>query len=126
MSAEGEEEGTKPGVVIHHTPDSPDRPSKHADDEAAAVEDSRLVPSQADASESEKGELSVDSQRAGQVAAGNGGDGGGGGGEGGNVTRQVSSNNNRRPGAHSRHPDGGYGWVIVFAAFLQQVRAVAL
>ena len=45
----------------------------------------------------------------------------GGGGSAGDEKNSRQSSAKPKIVPQSRHPDGGYGWVIVFASFLQQV-----
>jgi hypothetical protein len=109
-------------VVSVPTPDSPDPPTKFIDEDDVS-ENSKPIrpPSPADErlaggeSKNTKSVVAAAGPSVGAVIVAGKDDK-----QGEKDTRQESGNPRIAP--QSRHPDGGYGWVIVFACFLQQVR----
>jgi hypothetical protein len=111
----GEEEKEDKPVSVQ-APDSPDRPVKCAEDDSLA--DSHLAADKKPDSEYSEANERTGLPTAGEpLVKGNSREEDDGKGE-----NEKTAKSKKRGVAHSRHPDGGYGWVIVFAAILQQVR----
>jgi hypothetical protein len=108
----GEEEKEDKPVSVQ-APDSPDRPEKYAADDSLA--DSQLtVDKKPDSEYCEANERTSAGEPLVQGNSPQEDDG---------KSENEKAKKKKISGvAHSRHPDGGYGWVIVFAAILQQVR----
>jgi hypothetical protein len=122
LPLDGDQKAESRLVVSVPTPDSPDPPTKFID-ENDVPENSEPIrpPSPADQRLSGAESKNINSVVAaagpsvGAVIVAGKDDK-----QGEKDTRQESGKTRTAP--QSRHPDGGYGWVIVFACFLQQVR----
>jgi hypothetical protein len=119
LPLDGDQKAESPLVVSFPTPDSPDPPTKFIDEDDMPENSSPIRPtSPADQrlswAESKNINSVVAAAGPSVIVAGKDDK------QGEKDTRQESGKTRTAP--QSRHPDGGYGWVIVFACFLQQVR----